>query len=102
MEQGKIIYPFAPDLQISPLSSLNFEHDWRRLISRLRAITNRSSYGGTWIRVQYAATDRYSFKACITWITNTGSNLRAEPDRTQGVRKQRAGHAGKSLRGDAQ
>lgn len=65
MEQGKIIYPFAPDLQISPLSSLNFEHDWRR---DFQTPCHYEQKFVRWdrIRVQYAATDRYSFKACIT------------------------------------
>ena len=57
MEQGKIIYPFAPDLQISPLSSLNFEHDWRR---DFQTPCHYEQKFVRWdrIRVQYAATDR--------------------------------------------
>ena len=80
MEQGKIIYPFAPDLQISPLSSLNFEHDWRR---DFQTPCHYEQKFVRWdrIRVQYAATDRYSFKACIT-DNDTGTRPNSRRSKT--------------------
>ena len=85
MEQGKIIYPFAPDLQISPLSSLNFEHDWRR---DFQTPCHYEQKFVRWdrIRVQYAATVRYSFKACIT-DNDTGQTSVLNPTELKAFRR---------------
>ena len=93
MEQGKIIYPFAPDLQISPLSSLNFEHDWRR---DFQTPCHYEQKFVRWdrIRVQYAATDRYSFKACIT-DNDTGQTSVLNPTELKAFENSEQGTQGK-------
>ena len=93
MEQGKIIYPFAPDLQISPLSSLNFEHDWRR---DFQTPCHYEQKFVRWdrIRVQYAATHRYSFKACIT-DNDTGQTSVLSPTELKTFENSEQGTQGK-------
>lgn len=77
MEQDKIIYPFLPDFQISPLSSLNFDHNWK-LPWQLPCNYLQRFVKWDRIRVQYAATNRFPFKAYLRNL-NTGSRDTLNP-----------------------
>lgn len=78
MVQDKISYPYLPDFQISPLSSLNFDHQWR-LPWQYPCCYIQKFITLDKIRVQYAATDRYPFNVYLK-DQSTGTSTKLTPE----------------------
>ena len=83
MIQDKISYPYLPDFQISPLSSLNFDHKWR-LPWQYPCCYIQKFITLDKIRVQYAATDRYPFNVYLK-DQSTGTSTKLTPEVMDGV-----------------